>query len=126
LSIPSPLQVVIAQLDAYNARDIDAFCATFTLDVAAYELDTGVERLRGHEGLRARYGPQFAANPRQRSMVVSRQELGEMVFDLEFITGYEPAGPGQAAPPPFHMMAVYRVRGGLIDRCWFSPRVTVS
>ncbi len=126
MSIPTPLQVVIAQLDAYNARDIDAFCATFTLDVAAYELDTGVERLRGHEGLRARYGPQFAASPRQRSRVVSRQELGEMVFDLEFITGYEPAGLGQAAPAPFHMMAVYRVRGGLIDRCWFSPRVTVS
>jgi hypothetical protein len=116
----SPTTVVQAQLDAYNARDIDAFAATFAETCVGIDLDTGATRFDGHAGLRERYGKQFRDQPRQRSTVVSRNVVGEYVFDLEYITGG--TTPSGEAVPPFHMMAIYRVRGGVIDACWFTPR----
>jgi hypothetical protein len=117
---------VIDQLDAYNARDIDAFCATFDAGVEVYELEELTLRFRGIQAVRERYGRQFAQHPQQRSLVVTRQALGELVFDTELITGNAPTSAGEPAPNPYHLMAIYRVRGGLIDRVWFSKRVPVG
>jgi putative hydrolase of HD superfamily len=114
--MPTPLAVVQAQLDAYNARDIDAFAATFAPGVRVHDLDSGTLRFEGLDALQARYAEQFARNPRQRSAVVNRSVLGDYVFDLEFITGTE-------GRPDAHLMAIYRVRQGLIDACWFTPRI---
>lgn len=126
----SPLTVVQRQLDTYNARDIDGFAATFATDCMGFDLDSasgfdpmnpshahaGSIRFAGNQGLRERYGPQFVTYPKQHSTVVSRTIVGEFVFDLEYITGM----PDRA---DFHMMAIYRVRNGFIDRAWFTPRV---
>lgn len=121
--VPTPLGIVQAQLDAYNARDIDGFAATFAPGVEVYELDgaagTNALRFAGIAALRERYGAQFVANPAQRSTVVSRQVVGDFVFDLEFITG-------TVGKPDAHLMAIYRVRGGVIDRVWFTPRVVAG
>jgi hypothetical protein len=128
----TPLSVVIAQLEGYNARDIDAFAGTFTDDIIVYDLETPAgsatdvpsERFRGIAALRARYGAQFTTHPNQRSTVVSRQVLGDYVFDLEYITGNSPT-PEVREPRPYHLMAIYRVcpNRGKINRCWFTPRV---
>lgn len=121
----TPLEVVQAQLDAYNARDIDAFARTFSSDVIVFDLDgqsatsAGV-RFEGAAALRERYGAQFTAHPKQRSTVVNRSVVGAYVFDLEHITGVE-------GREPYLLMAVYRVARGSeglrIDRAWFTPRV---
>lgn len=116
---PTPLTVVQAQLDAYNARDIDGFAATFAAAVEVYDMETNALRFAGIAALRERYGAQFVANPAQRSTVVSRQVVGDYVFDLEFITG-------TVGKPDAHLMAIYRVRDGLIDRAWFTPRVAAG
>ncbi len=116
---PTPLTVVQAQLDTYNARDIDGFAATFAAAVEVYDLDSNALRFAGIAALRERYGAQFVANPAQRSTVVSRQVVGDYVFDLEFITG-------TVGKPDAHLMAIYRVRDGLIDRAWFTPRVAAG
>lgn len=113
---PSPLGAVNAQLDAYNARDIDAFARVFADDVIAADLDSGEIRFRGSAALRERYALQFKANPLQRASVVTRSVLADYVFDLEFVTG-------SADRPDAHIMAIYRVKDGRIDRVWFSPRV---
>ncbi len=122
--------VVEQQLIAYNARDLHGFADTFSDDSMGFDLDgaqgfdpshpdachASTIRWAGKAGLLARYGPQFVQSPTQRSTVVTRSVVGEYVFDLEFITG----STGRA---DFHMMAIYRVRGGRIDRAWFTPRV---
>ena len=121
-----PIRVVQGQLDAYNARDIDAFAATFAPDVIVFDLESqsaesSAVRFVGRDALRERYGAQFRQHPRQRSFVASRQQVGEYVFDLEFVSGSE-------GRPDAHLMAVYRVRRGAdgvarIDRAWFTPRL---
>jgi len=116
---PTPLAVVQAQLDAYNARDIDGFAATFAAAVEVYDLDSNTLRFAGIAALRDRYDAQFVANPAQRSTVVSRQIVGDYVFDLEFITG-------TVGKTDAHLMAIYRVRDGLIDRAWFTPRLVAG
>lgn len=121
----TPLEVVQAQLDAYNARDIDAFAETFADGVEGMDLDTGAARFKGQSALKERYGAQFRDHPSQRSAVVNRSVLGEYVFDLEHITGMSRGADG-SVPAPFFLMAIYRVRGGKIDRCWFSPRASAA
>lgn len=115
----TPEEAARAQLDAYNARDLDAFAACYAPDVQALDLESGRERFAGMEALRGRYGVQFAASPAQRARLVSRQIVGEFVFDLEEVTG-------SSGLPDARVMAIYRVRGGLIDRVWFSPRAPVT
>lgn len=124
--------VVDAQLRAYNARDIDAFMATFASDCVVIDLDTNTERHRGAEAVRARYAEQFRMSPDQKSLVVSRTVVGEYVTDLELITGTR--GPDGTPLAPYTLLAVYRVRaderGGVgaarIDWVWFSPRAAIA
>ena len=124
--MPDPVIIVQAQLDAYNARDIDAFAATFTDDAFAFDLESNTQRFAGKPALRERYGAQFRRCPAQRSLVVSRNVVGRYVFDLELITGtVDDAG---RPVEPYTLMAIYRVRGpggpgaGLIEAMWFTPR----
>ena len=59
MSHSSPLEVVQAQLDAYNAKDIDALLATYSPNAAQYA--TGGELLaKGHEQMRPRFLARFA------------------------------------------------------------------
>jgi hypothetical protein len=124
MEFSTPLDVVQAQLDAYNARDIEAFARTFADDVIVFDLDaqsasSAAVRFEGLAALRERYGAQFTTHPRQRSTVLTRSVVGSYVFDLEHITGV-------AEREPYVLMAVYRVTRGSaglrIDRAWFTPR----
>ena len=47
------------QLEAYNAADLDTFCACYADDVRVLDAD-GAELSRGMEAFRARYAPLFA------------------------------------------------------------------
>lgn len=53
-----PAALAAAQLQAYNARDLDAFCACYAPDVRVLEAD-GRESLRGMEAFRTRYAALF-------------------------------------------------------------------
>jgi uncharacterized protein (TIGR02246 family) len=52
------------QLVAYNANDLDAFCACYHPDVVVYGAD-GAVSLRGMDAFRARYGALFAEHTAQ-------------------------------------------------------------
>lgn len=52
------LALATRQLAAYNAADLDGFCACYHEDVVV--LDDGVEQVRGIEAFRARYAAMFA------------------------------------------------------------------
>jgi hypothetical protein len=54
-----PLAVVQAQLDAYNAKDIDALLATYAPDAEQYVLH-GERLAQGHAQMRERFLARFA------------------------------------------------------------------
>ena len=56
---PTVVRLATDQLTAYNAADLDAFCACYHEDVVVLD-DDGSESLRGAEAFRARYAPMFA------------------------------------------------------------------
>lgn len=115
----APERVVQAQLDAYNARDLDRFVACYAPGVLVLDLDSGATRIEGLAAFRAQYQSQFERCPLQRAALVSRQTCGAFVIDLERVRG----NPDR---PDAEVLAVYRVdAGGLIDRVQFSPRAKV-
>ena len=54
----SPLQVVQAQLDAFNAKDLDALMRAYAPDAEQFTLH-GERLAQGHEQMRARYAIRF-------------------------------------------------------------------
>jgi hypothetical protein len=108
-----PIQVVQAQLDAYNKQDINAFTNLFAEDAKLYmNLGDTDPTMTGREEIRMRYGAMFKANPNNKSTLIGRMTQGNFVFDHEWITGRD---------KPIKIMAIYEVVEGKIIRCWF-PR----
>lgn len=103
--------VVQRQLNAYNARDLEAFIATYHPDVRLYDFpDTPVRQ--GHAALRQVYGRMFTQLAGLHAQVPRRIVMGDYVIDEEVVTGL-PEGRTISAT------AIYEVRNGLISRVWF-------
>lgn len=105
----NPAYVVQSQVDAYNARDLEGFVATFAPEVVVAEQPGDKEVARGHAELRAVYGKLFSANPELRCEVVQRIALGATVVDHELVTGIK-------GRPHVRAVARYEVKDGLIER----------
>jgi uncharacterized protein (TIGR02246 family) len=105
-------QVVQAQLDAYNAQDVEAFVATYAEDAEVVFAGTGTT-LKGRDALRERYGGIFLKYARNHARIAERKLEGEgVVLDHEVITGRAPD-----RPDPWDVGWVrYEVREGLIRR----------
>ena len=106
----SNVDVVQAQLEAYNAQDIDAFCATYAPDCVIADLNGAVTQ-HGREEIRARYAAMFAQYPQNRARIVSRMALGGVVIDHEEVR--------RNADLRLEAIAIYTVRNGLIARVDF-------
>ncbi len=109
----SPLAVVQAQLDAYNAKDIDALLATYAPDAEQYTLH-GERLAQGHAQMRERFLARFA-EPDLHARLLSRTVLGSTVVDAELITRNFPEGPGTV-----EMLCIYEVVEGRIRRASFA------
>jgi hypothetical protein len=70
------------QLEAYNAADLDAFCACYHPEVRVLEADGSV-RTQGAEAFRARYAGLFADYRDVRAEVDGRLTLGPHVVEHE-------------------------------------------
>ena len=110
----SPLAVVQAQLDAFNAKDIDALMRSYAPDAEQFALH-GERLARGHEELRPRYLARFS-EPDLHARLLSRTAMGNFVTDLELITRNFPEGPGT-----LEMLCIYEVIDGRIRRASFAP-----
>lgn len=108
-----PLAVVQAQLDAYNAKDIDLLLATYAPDAEQYVLH-GERLAQGHAQMRERFLARFA-EPDLHARLLSRTVVGAMVVDYELITRNFPEGLGTV-----EMLCVYEVVGGRIQRASFA------
>lgn len=109
---PTPAAVVQAQLEAYNARDIEAFLATYAEDVKLFELP---EKLlsQGTARMRERYGKLFK-DERLHATIVNRIVMGNTVIDHERVRLTLPSGAGTV-----EAVAIYEVQDGKIATVWF-------
>lgn len=103
----SPEAVVQRQLDAYNARDIDALLATYAPDARQYEhpgklLATGADEMRERMAVRFR-------EPNLHARLLQRAVMGNIVIDHEEVTRTFPEGTGTV-----NMVAIYEVVDGRI------------
>ena len=110
--ILDPAAVVQRQLDAYNARDIDALIATYADDAELFEhphrlLARGAAQIRERQSARL-------CEPNLHARLIQRLVMGEMVIDHEEVTRTFPEGPGRV-----EMICLYEVRAGRIARAWF-------
>ena len=112
-SVPSPdtEAIVQAQLEAYNAHDIDAFVATYADDAQLFEHPATL-LAAGSAQLRVRYAARFK-EPNLRAVVVKRIVMGNMVIDHERVTRTFPEGPGI-----LEAVAIYEVQSGKIAKVW--------
>jgi hypothetical protein len=108
-----PVDVVQAQLDAYNARDLDTFLAQFGDDAELFELGAATPATRGKSAVADRYRQLFDRSPALHCNIINRSALGRVVIDHERITGRE------GSDAPVEIMAIYEVIDGLIQRVHF-------
>lgn len=103
---------VRAQLDAYNARDIDAFMAPWADDCRYYAFpDTLLAS--GAAEIRARHVERFR-EPDLNGRLLARFVVGNVVVDHETVTRNFPEGKGEV-----DVVCLYEVEGGKIVKAWF-------
>lgn len=111
LSDPSPQALAQAQLDAYNARDLEAFVAVYAEDVEVYTYP-GQLVLEGREAFRARYAQRFEIEG-LRAEILHRSVLGNRVVD------HERAWVNGPAAAPVEVIVIYTIENGRIARVEF-------
>ena len=105
-----PVDVVQAQLEAYNAQDLEAFCACFARDCVIADLNGAITQ-EGLGQIRERYEAMFAQYPENRADIVSRMAVANIVVDHERIR--------RSPDLLLEALAIYTVRDGLISRVDF-------
>ncbi|MDZ4161106.1 MAG: nuclear transport factor 2 family protein [Burkholderiales bacterium] len=109
----SPEVVIQRQLDAYNAKNLDAWLGTYAPDARQFELG-GQLLAQGHAQIRARTAPRFA-EPNLHAKLLRREVFGNVVIDHEDVTRTFPEGPGR-----IELVCVYVVEQGLIQSASFA------
>ncbi|MEO0504525.1 MAG: nuclear transport factor 2 family protein [Bacteroidota bacterium] len=105
----SPEGIVRTQLDTYNSRDIDAFMATYTDDIALFNYPMR-NLSTGQEAMRSGYDSFFSNTPDLHCDIKTRMIIGNKVIDEEQVTVN---GGG------FSAVAIYEVENGKISRVTF-------
>ena len=91
-------------------RDLEEFVACYALDAKVVQPD-GSLLASGHDEIRARYGELFDLSPDLRAEIRNRIEVGSVVIDEEYVTGFLLPG----MPTEIHAAVVYRVANDLIQ-----------
>lgn len=115
--IPTPETVVQRQLDAFNARDLDAIMATYADDAQQFEYPSTL-LASGAAQIRERMGTRFQ-EPNLQAKLIHRIVAGATVIDHEKVTRTFPEGPGT-----IELIAIYQVQNGRIAaaRFIFGPK----
>jgi putative hydrolase of HD superfamily len=113
MTILDPAAIAQRQLEAYNAKDADAWLATYAVDAVQYALH-GEQLAAGHAELRARIEVRFQ-EPNLHARLLSRTVMGNTVVDYEEVTRTFPEGSGT-----IEMLCVYDVQEGKICKVSFA------
>lgn len=106
--------VVRRQLEAYNARDVDAIMATYAEDAQQFEHPATL-LASGPMQIRERFALRFQ-EPNLHARLVQRIVAGNIVIDHEMVTRTFPEGTGQV-----ELVAIYEIKNGRISKAWFIP-----
>ena len=101
--------IVQRNLDAYNARDIDAFMKDYADDITLYAYPNTLQT-EGKEVMRKGYKDWFGRVPDLRAFIKKRIVIGNKVIDEEQVTAN-----GQI----FNAVAIYEVENGKISKVTF-------
>ena len=101
--------VVQRQLNAYNARNIDAFLDTYADDIEIYDFRSNQPE-KGKEIMRKNYGEMFKQIPNLYCAIEKRIVIGNKVIDEEKV---------RAGNKTIHAVAVYEIENGKIKRVTF-------
>ncbi|AMC35509.1 nuclear transport factor 2 family protein [Janthinobacterium sp. B9-8] len=107
----SPAQLAQDQLDAYNAKDLDAFCACYSADVKVWWPPAARPSMQGLDQFKARYAASSFANLQQRAEVSQRIVMGNKVVDHEWVYG--------RSDEPEAVVVIYHCEAGLIKDVFF-------
>ena len=107
-----PEVVVQRQLDAYNARDIEALMATYADDARQFEHPSKL-LASGSAELRERFAARFK-EPNLHATLIHRIVMGQVVIDQEKVARTFPEGTGT-----IELVAIYEVQNGRIAKAWF-------
>ena len=107
--------VVQRQLDAYNARNLDALLAIYADDAQLFEHPSKL-LASGTRELRERFGARFR-EPNLHAALQKRIVAGAFVIDHEQVTRTFP-GEGTGT---IEVVMIYEVYGGRITRAWSIP-----
>ena len=106
----NPVELVARQTEAYNARDLDRFVATYSDSVRIFRMPGTEPAISGKAQLTQEYRSRFQL-PHLHADILSRMVLGNKVFEHERVSGI--------LAEPIEAVAVYEVLDGLIHTVWF-------
>jgi len=106
----TPKALVKQQVNAYNARNIDAFVSFYHPEATVYSFPDEV-LASGHEEIYERYKQRFDEAPELHAKITNRMVLGNIVIDEELITGI----PGV---DKLEAVVIYEVEGDYIVNSW--------
>jgi hypothetical protein len=111
--IPSndPAAVVQRQLEAFNARDIDALLAAYAEDAQMFEHPAKL-LAGGAAAFRERYTARFQ-EPNLHAKLLNRMVIGNIVVDHEEVRRTFPEGAGR-----INLVMIYEVQNGRIAKAW--------
>ena len=101
------------QLEAYNARDIDAFMQWWADDCQYFEFPSRL-LASGAAEVRERHVARFK-EPNLHGRLVKRIAVANVVVDQETVMRTFPDGPGEV-----DVVAIYEVEDGQIAKAWFK------
>ena len=107
----TPEQVVDLQLEAYNAKDLDAFIATYAENAQTFNLGSERPSLSGRTSIAERFGSKTFKLPGLRAEILSRLVCGNKVIDIERSWGF--------GAEPITGPVIYEVNGDVIQNVWF-------
>src|ERR1700733_7337555 len=107
----SPETTVQRQLDAYNARDIDALMAIYADDAQMFEHPARL-LASGWAALRERFPARFPES-NLHAHLINRSVMGNIVIDHERVTRMFDKGPGAV-----ELVMTYELCDGRIAKAW--------
>ena len=113
-----PTEVVRRQLDAYNAKDIEAFMNCWAEDAQFFAFPSDL-LAEGAQQIRDRHVVRFR-EPDLFGKLIHRMNVGNLVVDREVVTRNFPEGLGRV-----DVMAIYEVADGKIAKAWFKTGMPV-
>lgn len=105
----TPEQIVQRQLNAYNARDIDAFMDTYSENIKIYNFPETLS-IEGKAAMRAQFAKMFENTPTLYCEIKNRIVLGNKVVDREYV---------RFAENYSSVIAIYEITAGKISKVTF-------